>query len=95
MAAETSTTLKAAAHTIIVQPSIADNDEHQRASGLFVAGDDGRPRLYRGVVLDIGAHIDEPNGEVGSVIHYSSYAVIGVGELTLHVVTTQHILAFE
>jgi hypothetical protein len=97
MEAQASAVLKAASHTMIVQPSLVDNAQHQRHSGLIVAAPDGgmQQYIYRGVILDIGAHIDEPNAEIGSVIHYGNYVPIGAGEQELHVVGVQSILAFE
>lgn len=82
---------------MIVQPSLADNAQHQRHSGLIVAAPDGgmAQRIFRGVILDIGAHVDEPNAEVGGVVHYIQYVPIGAGEEELHVVGVQSALAFE
>lgn len=87
--------LKAASHVIVVQPSIVDGNEHRTESGLFVAGEPHHSPIYRGVILDIGAHIDEPNASIGGVVHYSSFAPLGVGDETLHIVTCQHVLGFE
>jgi hypothetical protein len=97
MEAQASAVLKAAAHTMIVQPSLADNAQHQRHSGLIVAAPDGgmAQHILRGVILDIGAHVDEPNAEVGGVIHYVNYMPIGAGEQELHIVGVQSALAFE
>lgn len=97
MEAQASAVLKAASHTMIVQPSLADNAQHQRHSGLIVAAPDGgmAHHINRGVILDIGAHVDEPNAEVGGVIHYVNYMPIGAGEQELHIVGVQSALAFE
>jgi hypothetical protein len=97
MEAAAHTVLKAASHTMIIQPSIADNTQHQRHSGLIVAAPDGgmQQHIHRGVILDIGAHVDEPNAEVGGVIHYTNFVPIGVGDEELHVVGVQSTLAFE
>ena len=95
MESATPSVLKAASHVFIVQPSTVDSNESRRQSGLFVAGDEQKPQLYRGVILDIGSHVDEPNAEIGGVILYSAYVPEGVGEGTMHVVAAQYALAFE
>lgn len=88
--------LKASAHVFIVQPSLAKDSESRTTSGLFVATTEPMADpVHRGVILDIGAHLDEPNAEVGGVVHYQRYVAIGGGESELHVVGQQYALAFE
>lgn len=97
MEGATSRPLKASAHVLIVQPSLAKDDESRTNSGLFIPSSDHHQHLpvNRGVILDIGAHLDEPNAEVGGVVHYQSYVPIGRDEDELHVVGQQYALAFE
>jgi hypothetical protein len=83
-------------HVLIAEPSTADNDTEQRASGLIVAAETlPSARVHRGVILAIGEHVGEPHAEVGGVVHYQQFIPIGVGESTLHVVPDQYAIAFE
>jgi hypothetical protein len=90
----TSEILRAARGTLIVQPSLVDNSEGRTASGLFVAGALERSPVYRGVILSVGAHLEEPQAEEGAVVLYSHYVELGVGNDAVHLVASQHILAF-
>ena len=96
MESATSRLLKASSHVLIVQPSLAKDDESRTRSGLFVAMDEPMAApVFRGVILDIGAHMDEPNAEVGGIVHYQNYVVIGGAGSETHIVGQQYALAFE
>jgi hypothetical protein len=96
MAQGTHSVLKPSNHVFIVRPSVADDMESRTLSGLFVAGDpSGRPPVYRGVIVGIGAHIDEPDAEIGGVVHYQTFVPIGTGDEEMHVVPQQNALCFE
>lgn len=82
--------LRAACGCVLVTPSEVENNEKQLSSGLFVAGDVGPAKVYRGVVVDVGEGVREPLLP-GHLLHYNHYNVIG----DHHVVPAQHILAFE
>lgn len=73
---------------ILVTPT---GDDHERQHGsLFIAGDERAQKVYRGVVEDVGEHVEE-GIEIGNVAHYLDFIELD----TKHLIPVQRLIAFE
>ena len=81
--------LKASAHSVLVRPT-GDNDEIERGALLIVKNDNPKHKIFRGVVMHVGAHVVEDMA-VGNLVHYGSYYELGEH----HVVPDNQIIAYE
>lgn len=82
--------MRAPYHALIVTPT-GDTSEVERGRLVVVNSTRESDKVFRGVVEDVGPHMEQPGLEQGAVAFYSSYVEV----LDWHVVSQHHFLCFE
>ena len=84
--------LRASAATIIVTPSMVDNNESQRGALTIITEAPPLRKVFRGIVESIGRDVaDREDVHIGDVAHYSDFTEVD----GFHIVPIQNLLAFD
>ena len=83
--------MRAAHHCIVVTPT-GDAGEYEHGRIIVkLTPDNEQTTIYRGVVVDVGPHMEQEGLEPGCVVFYTGYYRV----LDYHVVPTSAYLCFQ